>query len=287
MAVTITSEALRAEISPIGAELTALELIGTGDLLWNGDPAFWTGRSPLLFPTVGRVHGDRIQVAGRHYALPQHGFARIRTFMLIDAAPNFCRWSLHSDEATLSRYPFPFRLEISYRLDGTSLAITADAFNEGREILPVSFGFHPAFRWPMPGAESRARHTITFSHDEPAGIRRPVEGLLSSTRYESPLDGRYLVLRDDLFEAGALIWDRLESRSVVYAAPGAPRITVEFDGLPQLGIWTKPGAGFICIEPWHGHADPEDFSGEFRDKPGLALIAPREHQPFAMILRVD
>jgi galactose mutarotase-like enzyme len=94
-------------------------------------------------------------------------------------------------------------------------------------------------------------------------------------------------LRDDLFEAGALIWDRLESRSVVYAAPGAPRITVEFDGLPQLGIWTKPGAGFICIEPWHGHADPEDFSGEFRDKPGLALIAPREHQPFAMILRVD
>src|SRR5215218_7018603 len=105
--VSISDSTLSAHISPLGAELVRLQDGNGLDLLWNGDPAFWTGRSPLLFPIVGRVHGDRIQVDGRHYALPQHGFARTQTFMLIDAAPNFCRWSLRSNEATLSRYPFP------------------------------------------------------------------------------------------------------------------------------------------------------------------------------------
>ncbi|WP_046865234.1 aldose 1-epimerase family protein [Microvirga massiliensis] len=287
MAVTIESEALHAEISPRGAELTALRRIGTGDLLWNGDPAFWTGRSPLLFPIVGRVRGNYIQVDDRHYPLPQHGFARTRTFTLIETARDRCRWSLPWDDDTLAQFPFPFRLEVSYHISGTTLAIAADVLNEGDGILPVSFGYHPAFRWPLPCATGRAEHTITFSTSEPAGIRRPVDGLLSANRYESPLEGQSLVLRDGLFEAGALIWDELASRSVVYTAPGAPKIIVEFDGLPQLGIWTKPGAGFVCIEPWHGYADPEGFSGEFRDKPGLAILGTHEQRRFAMTIRVD
>ena len=95
------------------------------------------------------------------------------------------------------------------------------------------------------------------------------------------------MLRDELFEAGALIWDELASRSVAYTAPRAPKIIVEFEGLPQLGIWTKPGAGFVCIEPWHGYADPEGYSGEFRDKPGLAILGAHEQRRFAMTIRVD
>jgi galactose mutarotase-like enzyme len=287
MAVTIESEALHAEISLRGAELTALKRIGMGDLLWNGDPAFWTGRSPLLFPIVGRVRGDHIRVDGRPYPLPQHGFARTRTFTLTESAPDRCRWSLTSDNDTLAQFPFPFRLEVSYRVSGTTLAIAADVFNEGDRILPVSFGFHPAFRWPLPRATGRAEHTITFSTSEPAGIRRPVDGLLSANRYEPPLEGRRLVVQDELFEAGALIWDELASRSVVYTAPGAPKVIIEFDGLPHLGIWTKPGAGFVCIEPWHGYADPEGFSGEFRDKPGLAILSAHEQRRFGMTIRVD
>jgi galactose mutarotase-like enzyme len=41
-----------------------------------------------------------------------------------------------------------------------------------------------------------------------------------------------------------------------------------------LGVWTKPGANFICIEPWNGIADPHGFSGDFALKPGIFQVAP-------------
>ncbi len=31
----------------------------------------------------------------------------------------------------------------------------------------------------------------------------------------------------------------------------------------------------MCIEPCAGYADPIDFDGDFRDKPGISLIPPR------------
>jgi galactose mutarotase-like enzyme len=51
-------------------------------------------------------------------------------------------------------------------------------------------------------------------------------------------------------------------------------LEVRWDGFPQLGVWSKPGAGFLCIEPWRGYASPEGFDGEFTDKPGIFLVSP-------------
>ena len=41
---------------------------------------------------------------------------------------------------------------------------------------------------------------------------------------------------------------------------------------PYLGVWSKPGADFVCIEPWHGITDPEGFSGDFTEKPGVFVL---------------
>jgi galactose mutarotase-like enzyme len=89
-------------------------------------------------------------------------------------------------------------------------------------------------------------------------------------------------LRDQLFEKDVVMFDDLASRRVRYGAGQGPRIEVRFDGMPQLGVWTKPGAGFICIEPWQGFADPQGFGGDFRDKPGLAFLPPGTDREFAM-----
>jgi galactose mutarotase-like enzyme len=287
MSVTISSPRLRAEVSEKGAELVRLQDQQGRDLLWDGNPAFWTGRSPLLFPIVGRVRGDRIRVDGAEYALPKHGFARLSRFQVDGADPSRCRFRLNSDETTLKQYPFPFRLEVSYEIDEATLTITASVTNTGSANMPASFGFHPAFRWPLPFGAPREAHAIRFEYEETAPIRRPVDGLISRDVEPSPVSGKTLSLRDRHFEADALVFDRLVSNSVIYGAPNGGSIRIDFSDMPHLGIWTKPGAGFICIEPWQGHADPEDFNGEFSAKPGIVLIPPGRTRDFRMGISVS
>jgi galactose mutarotase-like enzyme len=287
MTVTISSPRLQAQVSPDGAELVRLQDEQGRDLLWDGDPAFWTGRSPLLFPIVGRVRNDRIRVNGLEYELPRHGFARTSRFALEEASPSQCRFRLDSDENTLRRYPFPFQLDITYRIDDTTLTITASVTNSGSSVMPASFGYHPAFRWPLPYGAPRDAHEIRFEHEELAPIRRPVEGLISRNADPSPVQDRILPLHDDLFQADALVFDQLKSRSVEYGASGDGSIRVDFSDMPHLGIWSKPGAGFVCIEPWQGHADPEGFEGELTTKPGVVLVQPGETRKFTISATVQ
>ncbi len=276
--VSISTSSLSARISASGAELVRLQDGGGRDLLWDGDPAFWTGRSPLLFPIVGEVKDNRITVAGAHYEIGRHGFARAARFALVASEAARCTWRLDASEETRRQYPFAFRLDVTYRIEGAALQMTAEVSNRGEAPMPASFGFHPALRWPLPYGMPRAVHEIVFEHDEPAPIRRPVDGLLSSAAYPTPVRDRRLVLHDGLFEDGALVFDRLASRSLVYG----DALRVAFPHMPHLGIWTKPGAGYVCIEPWQGHASPEGFDGELADKPGMIAIMPGATESFGM-----
>ena len=281
--VSIATAALSAEISATGAELVRLRDRTGADLLWDGDPAFWTGRSPLLFPIVGEVKGNRLTVAGKAHDIGRHGFARTSTFAVVRSDAASCTWRLESSEATRRQYPFEFRLDVTYRIEGATLQMEAEVTNTGVAVMPASFGFHPALRWPLPYGKPRAVHEIVFERDEPASIRRPIDGLLSAAQYPSPVRDRHLLLQDDLFEDGALVFDTLASRSVVYGEA----IRVDFPRMPHLGIWTKPGAGYVCIEPWQGHASTEGFDGELADKPGVVAIAPGATETFAMSISVS
>ena len=82
--IEIASARLTAAINPHGAELSSLRDPAGRELMTDGDPAFWSGHAPLLFPIVGRLVGDCYRLDGRDYSLPQHGFARRRDFALID-----------------------------------------------------------------------------------------------------------------------------------------------------------------------------------------------------------
>ncbi len=276
--VLISTSKLSARISASGAELVRLQDGGGRDLLWDGDPAFWTGRSPLLFPIVGEARGNRITVAGTQYEIGRHGFARTSHFALVASEAACCTWRLEASEATRRHYPFSFRLDVTYQIEGGTLQMTAEVTNRGDGPMPASFGFHPALRWPLPYEKPREAHEIVFEQEEPAPIRRPIDGLLSSARYPTPVRDRRLALHDRLFKEGALVFDQLASRSLVYG----DAIRVAFPQMPHLGIWTIPGAGYVCIEPWQGHASPEDFDGELADKPGMVTIMPGATESFGM-----
>jgi galactose mutarotase-like enzyme len=284
--VRIENGVLAAEIDPLGAELVRLQDEAGRDLMWDGNPAIWNGHAPILFPVVGAVSGGVIRVDGREYPLARHGFARRRPFALVDQSATEVTFRLVSDAESRSIYPFDFRLDLHFQLEGSALTCAAQLHNPGDAPLPASLGYHPAFLWPLPWGGTRAEHRIVFEQPEPAAIRRiDADGLILATTEPTPLEGSNLTLRDSLFETDALIFDEIESRRVHYGVPGGRQLEVRFDDMPMLGIWTKPGAGYVCIEPWQGMADPAGYDGEFRTKPGVITVAPGAAHQFTM--RID
>jgi galactose mutarotase-like enzyme len=283
--IRLKSEALSAEIDPQGAQLSILRDAQGRDLLWDGDPAFWGGRAPVLFPIVGTLNGGVYRWRGKLYALPRHGFARGRRFALVRNDMRQALFRLRSDEASRALFPFEFELDLAFRLAGVSIGIVATVRNVGRVPMPASLGFHPALRWPLPGGATRAAHVLEFDAEEPAPIRRlDAAGLLKADALPTPVVGRRLVLDDALFAQDVVIFDSLKSKRVTFGAREGTRIQVTFPDATHLGLWTRPGAGFLCIEPWRGVADPVDFDADFDAKPGVFTLQPGGETSLTMII---
>lgn len=286
--VEIASEGLTARINPFGAELSSLTDAAGREYMTDADPAFWTGRAPLLFPIVGALAEDTLRVDGQAYTMPKHGFARRNAFTLIEQTSDRAVFRLRDNAAIRASYPFAFSLEVAFMLSGMTLAMEATVHNTGDTPLPFSFGYHPAFAWPLPGGADKAEHRIVFDHDEPQPIRQieKTTGLMRAERIPTPVHGRELPLDAELFRADALIWSDLHSRSLSYGAEGGAWLDIAFPDTPMLGIWQVPGARYICIEPWQGHADPVGYNGDFRDKPGVQVLPQSASRSFRMDVTV-
>jgi galactose mutarotase-like enzyme len=283
--ISLHSPQLSAAVNPFGAQLSVLRDGSGRDLLWNGDPAVWAGRAPILFPTIGELAGGSFRVGSRTYKLPRHGFARNKPFTIVRATATEATFRLKSDESTLQVYPFQFQLDVRFALAGATLSVTSSVLNAGQQAMPASIGYHPGLRWPLPYGQPRAAHFIEFATDENPWIRRlDAHGLLSAERLPTPVANRRLVLDDSLFRDDVVIFDDIRSRSVTYGAHEGPRIKVSYPDATYLGVWTKPGANLVCIEPWHGIADEAGFAGEFKDKLGAFSVPPGGVQELNMQL---
>ncbi|TPN86463.1 aldose 1-epimerase family protein [Mesorhizobium sp. CU2] len=272
--VTLHADGISATIVEQGAELVSLRDADGTEFLWQAGPE-WRRHSPVLFPIVGRLKNDQLIHRGQSYPMTQHGFARDRRFAWAEQGGSSCTLVLTDDAETRAHYPFAFRLAIGYRLSERQIEVTYEIANPGDETLPASIGAHPAFNWPLQADLPKEAYRLIFAENEPAPIRRLKDGLLLPTPQPTPIEGKTLALSERLFVDDAVILDRPISTSVRYAASQGPAIEVSWQGLNELGIWSKPGgAPFLCIEPWHGTASPIDFEGEFADKPGVILIEP-------------
>lgn len=269
---TLRSDRLSATVKAHGAELCSLK-DGTTEFIWQAGPE-WPRHAPLLFPIVGRLAKDELLHRGKTYRMTQHGFARDSRFAWAERGERRCVLVLEDNETTRALYPFPFRLTAIYTLDDAGLDLTLTIANTGKETLPASIGGHPAFNWPLQAGLAKESYALTFASAEASPIRRLDGGLLRPATEPSPVKGAVLPLSEFLFTDDAVIFDRIESHAVRYAAPSGPSLKMSWRGFRELGVWSKPsGAPFLCIEPWRGYASPAGFDGEFSDKPGLLHIA--------------
>ena len=286
--ITISSCGLTARINPLGAELWSLADAGGAEYMTNADPAFWTGHAPVLFPIVGMVRDGHYRLDGQEYAIPKHGVARGAKFRVTSTGPGFAHFQLVDSAETRTHYPFAFALDLHFWLVGNTLQIAATVCNRGDVPMPFSFGFHPAFAWPLPGGAAKDAHRLVFEHDEPAPIRRidRASGLLLPDPQPSPVVGRELTPTAALFKPDALIWDTLSSRAASFGAEGGAWLDLAWPDCPMLGVWQKPGAAYLCIEPWAGIADPVEFDGDFREKPGVMELARGASRSFRLNVTV-
>lgn len=273
------NEVLTVEVSSHGAELQSIRKNGT-EYLWQGDPAYWGRRSPVLFPIVGSVWEKRYRVNGAEYELGQHGFARDMDFTLVSSSDTEVRYRLESDEQTLKKYPFRFVLEIAYRLHGNCLDVIWEVMNPDTETLYFQIGAHPAFIYPDYSTLSKERGFLSFDRTEGLEcIRIKEKGCVDAvTKYplEIPSDGRLPVV-SDTFDAidTIMLQDSQIGRVDMMRADGTPWLSLSFDA-PVVGIWSPPGkvAPFICIEPWYGRCDRAGYEGEYCDKDWMNSLEP-------------
>ena len=269
--IRIATDQIAVTVSPLGAEMQSLQDAQGRDYLWTGDPAFWSGRAPILFPIVGRAPNDQITAAGHCGQMAQHGFARRSPFTLIVQDPASCTHRLTPTQASRAIYPFDFQLDVTHRVTENTLSVTAQVSNTGTVPLPFGIGFHPAFCWPLPGAENHP-HYITLDTGAAPALARLTDGLLPPERHPSPfVDGR-LTLHQSQFEADAMIFPQDAGAGLIYGPDTGPHLRFAFDNLPFLALWTKPGAPFICIEPWHGMAARTTDGPAIEDRPGTITL---------------
>jgi galactose mutarotase-like enzyme len=262
------------DIALKGAEPISWRVAGR-ELLWNGDPEHWSYHAPILFPVVGASAGGQVRVEGRAYAMPQHGFARLSTFTLIEQDRASARLRLHETEDTLARYPFPFQLDVIAQLESRALSLAFEVTNQDQGAMPYALGFHPAFPWPLSGG-NRNGHRVVFEADEnPAVPEVAAGGLLSRARRPVPLDGRILPLDPALFSE-ALVFLDARSRAFSFEAADGAAIGMELEHFPHLAVWSRPTAPFLSLEAWTGHADWEDADGELASRASMIRLGPGE-----------
>lgn len=276
--VRLENEAIEAVIYPMGAELQSLRNVETGmEYMWSGDPAYWGKYSPVLFPIVGTLRDSHYRYRGTTYRLPRHGFARERAFSIDRADDTEAVFTLEDDESTRVVYPFRFLLQLVYRLQGNRLTVSYLVLNNGEDDLYFSLGAHPAFAVPLDRTLRYEDYRLRFSEPETLGRRVLQGGLLTDAEEPFLIDSDSIPLSRELFAKDAVVLQGMRSGHIMLESPKSPHgIRFGIEGWPHLGIWAAPGADFVCIEPWQGHADPAGFEGEFSAKPGVIRCRPGE-----------
>ncbi|MGY9049306.1 hypothetical protein P775_16155 [Puniceibacterium antarcticum] len=257
---------LALDVAALGAEMQSLRTVDGREVLWQGDAAFWGGRAPVLFPIVGRAPKNRIAVGEFEAEMAQHGFARRSVFELEKSSPEMCRHVLRDSDATRAVYPFEFALRLTHRLDGAAVEVRAEVENCSEGEMPFGFGFHPAFVWPLPGCAGQQHEVVLDNGGAP--LRAALEdGLLAAGTHPSPFDAGRLSITPGMFDQDALVFPEGAGPGLRYGVAGGANLTFQFDTLPNLALWSKPGAPFLCIEPWHGMAARVGGSHQIAERP--------------------
>ena len=254
------------------------------EYMWDGDPAYWANRNPLLFPHVSAPSNKILNFKGEDYKVNNHGFCRKSEFQFVEQSEDCLHFRLCDNEESRKKYPFSFELEITHRLEGRKVTVEWKVTNPSAdEPLYFSIGGHPAFNCPVDAGTKKTDYFIRFDgHEKDASIPyvlidQPSQGIDVEHVQQLPLDGGYIPITDTTFDRDAYIFDEGTVQTATLCYPDkTPFVTLSAPGFPSFGVWSKPhtDAPFVCLEPWIGRCDNMGFDGELPQKYGEQCAEP-------------
>jgi len=274
--VKLKNQSLEVTINLLGAEVRSVKNILTGhEYMWDANPDFWSGVSPVLFPVVGKTTAGVLKFAGKDYPQGNHGFARSSVFSVIESAPTKVILQILTSELGAEIYPFNLAFQVSYSLDEAKLITEYTIKNLETQTAYFSVGAHPAFKCPFDAEHKIDDYIIEFSAPESNLVWHEITPQAFFTGKTASLNLQQMELNAETFANDALVYDNYVSSHVSLREKNSSRqIRVSLTGFPWLGLWSKVGADYVCIEPWCGHSDMLDFSGEINDKVAIESVLP-------------
>ena len=287
--IVVKSSELTLAVSPVGAEMQSV-VCDEVERLWCADPAVWGRHAPLLFPFIGRLRDGYYELDGQRIDAPTHGFCRDRLFAAEERDGASLRFVTCDDADTRAVYPFAFRLEIGYAVEGPTITKTLRVENTGNAPMPFEIGGHEAYATCLEPGETMADYFVSFGAagagasgaelDRIEMFAMDSDGILGLPKISVPLEGGRLTRTPEQLGIDTIVLENVPGSTVALASAKSERsVTVEFPGFPYLGIWTKPAGDatrYLCLEPWSALPDAHFSPRELARKPGVRTVAPGE-----------
>lgn len=273
----IENDFLKVGVKEFGSEITSIISKKSGyEFLWQGNPDIWSGQSPILFPIIGRLFDDSYSYNGKVYTLQKHGFARKLPWKLLEKASDCMSFILSDNEETKNCYPFKFELIVTYTLNQNKLSVLHKVINKNESKMYFSLGAHPAFNCEI-------GDKLIFEKPETLDcIKIDLERSLRIPKTVPLLNNESeITVTEEIFKEDALIFEGVKSENITLKSKATNRsIRFTLGKAPYLGIWAKPGAPYVCIEPWCGVNDSTEKKADFSLKDGIQKLDENESFTF-------
>ena len=266
----IENDQIRVGVKEFGGELTSFFDKRNGfEYLWQGDPDVWSGQSPVLFPVIGRLKDDGYTLGGVRYDCPKHGVARKRPFRVVENTGARLVLLQEEDENTLKSFPYKYKLYEIFTVEGRTLRTELRVENSDSKTMYFGVGAHPGFN-------CRIGDILEFSQNETLRTEMiDMELRLRKTDTFPVLENdNKIEITEHIFDSDALILKDVKSEYITLHAFGGERDVKFTYSAPYLGIWAKPVAPYVCLEPWCGVDDSTASGGIFETKEGNNSIGP-------------
>jgi galactose mutarotase-like enzyme len=274
---TLQNDLLKININPKGAELSNITSVkNSTEFMWQADANVWGSHAPNLFPIIGCMKDDSYYYKNQLYPMTKHGFIRKNDdFVAKRVSESEISFTLNSNEGLYAMFPFYFQLEISYQLDNNRLTVNHKVSNLDTKPMFFSLGGHPAFNCPLHANEAYTDYVLEFNKPEKSEsyLLNMDNGLVTDKTKAVFSEENLIQLRDDLFNEDALIFKQLNSRKITLKhKEKGDVLSLSFNDFKYLGIWAKPNAPYVCIEPWLGIADAETTNQKIEEKEGIISL---------------
>ena len=283
--IELKSDQLQVQFQTFGGALSSIKDKDGVEYLWQGDPTYWSGQAPVLFPICGSVRNDTVVYEnkdGSHEIgkIPRHGLVRKKEFDLVDQTDNSVTFAIEDTEKMYENYPYHFRLEITYIVTGKTIRTQYKIYNkESEKSMPYFIGGHPGFNCPLLTDEVYEDYYLEFEEPETCSVPKPFPktGMLDFKDRSSWLDNqKELDLNYDLFSYDAVTLDELESRKVALRSRKHDKgLRLHFEEFPNLIVWSTLNKGpFIALEPWSGLSTSLEEGDRLEEKKDVRILKP-------------